>query len=104
MRNCCNNKKDGIYLMNKGEFLKAMAEIGDYSGKEAAQAYDAFVGAVTEALRKGEKIQLSGFGTYEVKNRKAREAFNPLTKAKVHVPASKAPNFKFGASFKSLLD
>ncbi len=90
--------------MNKGEFLKAMAELGDYSGKEAAQAYDAFVGAVTEALKNGEKIQLSGFGSFEVKDRKAHEAFNPLTKAKVMVPASKVPSFKFGASFKSLLD
>lgn len=89
--------------MNKGEFLKAVAEMGNMSQKDAAIAYDAFVGAVTEALKNGEKIQLSGFGTFEVKERKAHEAYNPLTKEKVMVAASKTPSFKFGASFKSQL-
>lgn len=89
--------------MNKGEFLKAVAEMGNMSQKDAAVAYDAFVGAVTEALKNGEKIQLSGFGTFEVKERKAHEAYNPLTKEKVMVAASKTPSFKFGASFKSQL-
>ena len=89
--------------MNKGEFLKAVAEMGNMSQKDAAIAYDAFVGAVTEALKNGEKIQLSGFGTFEVNERKAHEAYNPLTKEKVMVAASKTPSFKFGASFKSQL-
>ena len=89
--------------MNKGEFLKAIAEMGNMSVREATAAYDAFVGAVTNALKEGEKIQLSGFGTFEVKERKAHEAYNPLTKEKVMVEASKTPSFKFGASFKSQL-
>jgi len=90
--------------MNKGEFLKAMAANGEMTAKEAAAAYDAFVGTVAEALKGGEKIQLAGFGTFEVKERPEREAFNPLTKEKIKVAASKAPAFKFGASFKDLID
>ena len=86
--------------MNKSEFIRAIASNGGYTIKEATIAYDAFVASVAEGLKNGEKIALTGFGTFEIKERPAREAFNPLTKEKVMLKASKAPAFKFGTAFK----
>ena len=86
--------------MNKTEFIKAFANNAGYTIKEATVAYDAFISSVVEGLSKGEKIALTGFGTFELKERPAREAFNPLTKEKVKIKASKVPALKFGASFK----
>ncbi|MBO5884219.1 MAG: HU family DNA-binding protein, partial [Clostridia bacterium] len=77
--------------MNKGEFIRAMADNAELTLKEATVAYDAFVGALTEALKRGEKVQLVGFGTFEVHQKAAREGINPQTKEKVQIPASKAP-------------
>lgn len=90
--------------MNKGEFIKAMAENASLTAKEANVAYDAFVGAVTDALKKGEKVALVGFGTFEVKAKAAREGINPQTKQKVHIAASKAPSLKFGKAYKDLFN
>ena len=63
--------------MNKGEFIRAMADNAELTLKEATVAYDAFVGALTEALQRGEKVQLVGFGTFEVHQKAAREGINP---------------------------
>ena len=90
--------------MNKGELIKAMAEKTGFSAKDAAAAYEAFVASVTEALKAGEKVQLVGFGSFEVKERAAREGINPLTKQKVSIPACKVPTFKFGNSFKDTIN
>ena len=90
--------------MNKGEFIKAMADNASLTIKEANVAYDAFVNAVTDALKKGEKVQLVGFGTFEVREKAAREGINPQTKAKVNIPASKAPALKFGKAYKDLFN
>lgn len=90
--------------MNKGEFLKAIAESGDFTMKEAGIAYDAFVGAVVKGLKAGEKVQLVGFGTFEVKKKNARTGFNPKTKAPIQIPACKAPNMKFSDGFKALFN
>ena len=90
--------------MNKGEFIRAMAENASLTVKEATVAYDAFVGAVTDALKKGEKVQLVGFGTFEVHAKAAREGINPQTKEKVQIPASKAPVLKFGKAYKDLFN
>lgn len=90
--------------MNKGEFIRAMAENASLTVKEATVAYDAFVGAVTDALKKGEKVQLVGFGTFEVHQKAAREGINPQTKEKVQIPASKAPVLKFGKAYKDLFN
>ena len=79
--------------MNKGEFLKSIATKANFTAKEANAAYDAFVDTVVEALKAGDKIQLVGFGSFELK-----------TKAKVKIPASKAPVMKFGKSFKDLFN
>ena len=78
--------------MNKGEFIKAVADKADMTVKEATVAYDAIVATITEALKEGEKIQLVGFGSFELKEKAAREGINPQTKEKVTIAASKAPN------------
>lgn len=90
--------------MNKGEFIKAMAEKAQLTVKEANVAYDAFVGALTDALKNGEKVQLVGFGTFEVREKAAREGINPQTKEKVTISASKAPALKFGKAYKDLFN
>lgn len=90
--------------MNKADFIKAMQENGGFASiKETNAAYDAFWATVLDALKDGEKIQLAGAGTFEVKERKARECINPKTGEKIKVAESKAPSFKFGASFKAML-
>jgi len=90
--------------MNKTEFLKAVAEKAELSGRQAQNAYDAILAVVEEALKKGEKIQLVGFGTFELKAKAAREGVNPATGAKVKIAASKAPALKFGKAFKELFN
>ncbi len=90
--------------MNKTEFLKALAEKAELSGKQANNALNAFVSIVEEELKKGEKIQLVGFGTFELKDKPAREGINPATGAKVKIPASKNPTFKMGKAFKELFN
>lgn len=90
--------------MNKTEFLKAVAAKAELSGRQAQNAYDAILAVVEETLKKGEKVQLVGFGSFELKNKPAREGINPLTKAKVKIPASKAPSFKVGKAFKELFN
>ena len=91
--------------MNKSEFIRNMQENGGYnSQREATQAYDAFVATVLKALKDDEKIQLAGFGTFEVKTRASRMGINPKTGEKVQIAESKSPAFKFGASFKELIE
>ncbi len=90
--------------MNKGELIKAMAEKAGLSQKDAAAAYEAFVASVTEALKAGEKVQLVGFGTMEVKEVAAKTGINPQTKAPVEIPACKKPVMKFGKAYKDLFN
>ena len=90
--------------MNKGELIKAMAEKAGFTNKDAAQAYDAFVEVVTEALKAGDKVQLVGFGTFEVKNVAAKTGINPKTKEKVSIAACKKPVMKFGKAYKDQLN
>ena len=87
--------------MNKGELIKAMAEKAGFTNKDAACAYDAFVEAVTDALKAGEKVQLVGFGTFEVRARNERKGRDPRTKEEIVIPASKVPAFKVGKAFKA---
>ena len=87
--------------MNKGELIKAMAEKAGFTGKDAAAAYEAFVEVVTETLKAGEKVQLVGFGTFEVKARAARAGMNPITKEAITIPASKYPAFSAGSALKA---
>jgi len=88
--------------MNKTEFLRAVADKAGLTLKDAGRAYDAMYDVVRETLANGEKIQLVGYGTYELKCKPARECINPATKTKVKVPACKVPCFKFGKAFKEL--
>lgn len=90
--------------MNKGEFIKAMAEKAGFTNKDAAIAYDAFVETVTEALKAGDKIQLVGFGSFEIKDVPAKTGINPQTKEKVEIAASKKPVLKFGKAFKDIFN
>ena len=86
--------------MNKGELVKAIAAEAGLTQKEAGLAFDAYVNAVTNELKAGNKVTVPGFGTYEVKTRAARPGINPATKQEIKIPACKTPVFKFGKSYK----
>lgn len=86
--------------MNKQQFIKAFAEKAQFTQKDAGIAFDAMAATIADTLKKGEKIQIAGFGTFEVKKRAARQGINPMTKEKVKIPACSVPSFKFGCSFK----
>lgn len=90
--------------MNKGELIKVIAEKAGFTNKDAATAYEAFVETVTEALKAGDKVQLVGFGTFEVKDVAAKTGINPQTKEKVEIAACKKPVMKFGKSYKDLIN
>lgn len=90
--------------MNKTEFLREIANETGATLKDTQSFYDAYVNAVQNALKKGEKVTLVGFGTYEAKRKPARECLNPMTGAKVKVAACNAPSLKFGKSFKDSLN
>ena len=89
--------------MNKAELVAAVAEKAEISKKDAEAAVKAFTDVVAEELKKGEKIQLVGFGTFEVSERAARVGRNPQTKQEITIPASKAPKFKAGKALKDSL-
>ena len=82
--------------MNKTELIAAIAEQAEISKKDAEKALKAFVDVVTEQLKEGEKVQLVGFGTFEVSERAAREGRNPQTGKTMKIAACKAPKFKAG--------
>lgn len=90
--------------MNKNELIAAIAEKSELTKKDAGVALDAFVETVTEALKQGDKVQLVGFGSFEVKARAARTGINPQTKQPVKIAASKAPAFKAGKALKDALN
>lgn len=90
--------------MNKTELVAVMAERTDMSKKDAEKVLKAFVDVVSEELKKGEKIQLVGFGTFEVSERPAREGRNPQTGDKMTIAASKAPKFKAGKALKDIVN
>ena len=90
--------------MNKTELVAAMAEKAELSKKDAEGALKAFIDVVTDELKKGEKVQLVGFGSFEVSERAARERINPLTKQHMSIPASKAPKFKAGRGLKDAVN
>lgn len=90
--------------MNKAELVAAVAEKADISKKDAEAAVKAFTDVVTEELKKGEKIQMVGFGTFEVSERAARVGRNPQTKKEIKIPASKAPKFKAGKALKDAIN
>ena len=90
--------------MNKADLIAKIAEEAELSKKSAEAALNAFVGAVEAALKKGEKVQLVGFGSFEVRKRAARKGRNPQTKEEIKIPASKAPVFRAGKALKDLVN
>ena len=90
--------------MNKTEFIAAIAEKAELSKKDAEKALKAFTDVVEEELKKGEKIQLVGFGTFEVSERAAREGRNPQTGATIKIEACKVPKFKPGKALKDAVN
>lgn len=90
--------------MNKNELITAVADNSGLSKKDAEKAINSFVNIVTNTLGKGEKVQLVGFGTFEVRDRKARKGHNPLTREPLEISASKAPVFKAGKALKDSLN
>ena len=90
--------------MNKAELVAAISEKTGTSKKSTETSLNAFVEIVTEALKKDEKVQLVGFGSFEVRKRAARKGRNPQTKEEIKIPASKAPVFKAGKALKDLVN
>ena len=90
--------------MNKTELVAAMAEQTNLSKKDAEAALKAFIDVVSEELKKGEKVQLVGFGTFEVSERAAREGRNPQTGETVKIAARVVPGFKAGSKLKDALN
>ena len=90
--------------MNKTELFAAMADAAGLSKKDAEKALKAFTDVVAEELKKDGKVQLVGFGTFEVSKRAAREGRNPQTGKTMSIPASKAPKFKAGKALKDSIN
>ena len=80
--------------MNKTELIAAVAESAGLSKKDTERVVNAALDTITAALCKGDKVQISGFGTFEVKDREARVGRNPHTKEAIEIPATKVPGFK----------
>lgn len=86
--------------MNKSELVASVAEKADLTKKDAERAITAVFDSISTALKKGDKVQLVGFGTFEVRQRAARKGRNPQTKAEIQIPAARVPVFKAGKSLK----
>jgi len=86
--------------VNKSELIASIAEKGNLTKKDAEVALKAFIESVEETLEKGDKVQLVGFGTFETRDRAAREGRNPRTKEIIKIEASTVPVFKAGKEFK----
>ena len=80
--------------MNKTEWIAATAESAGISKKDAERVLNAAIDTITDSLVKGEKVQISGFGTFEIKDREARIGRNPHTKEAIDIPATRVPTFK----------
>lgn len=90
--------------MNKTDLINSIAAKSGLNKKNSEAALNAFIASVEESLKKGEKVVLVGFGTFEVRNRAARKGRNPQTKTEITIPASKAPVFKAGKSLKEAVN
>ena len=89
--------------MNKTELINAVAAKAEISKKDAEKALTAVLGSIEEALKAGDKVQLIGFGTFEVKERAARTGHNPKTGEAIEIAAAKIPSFKAGAALKTAI-
>ena len=89
--------------MNKSELIAAVAENASITKKDAEKAVSAVIASITKAMVEGDKVQLVGFGTFEARERAAREGKNPQTGEKIKIAACKVPAFKAGKAFKDLV-
>ena len=90
--------------MTKADLINAIAEKAEFSKKDSEKALNAVIASITDALVSGDKVQIVGFGTFEVRQRDAKEAINPRTKEKIQIPAKKAPAFKAGKALKDAVN
>ncbi len=86
--------------MNKTELIQKIADKANASKSEAQRFFDAFTGVVESELKKGNDVQITGFGKFYVQRREAREGINPQTKQKINIPASRVPKFTAGNALK----
>jgi DNA-binding protein HU-beta len=91
-------------MAGKGEVINAIAEQAGISKKEAASAFDAFVGYISETCQSGERCAVPGLGSFSVSQRKAREGRNPRTNEKINIPASKNIRFKAGKDLRDAVN
>lgn len=89
--------------MNKTELIAKVAETTELTKKDATKAVDAVLDAIAEALKAGEKVQLIGFGNFEVRERAARKGRNPQTGEEIHIASSKVPAFKPGKALRDII-
>ena len=100
----CNlNIKKGKFNMNKTEFVEAVAKEAKSSKACANEMVNAVLAVITKALKKGDTVQLTGFGSFGVAKRAARKGRNPANGKEIKIPASKAPKFKAGRAFKDAI-
>lgn len=90
--------------MNKSELVSSIAEKSQLSKKDAEKALNACLESIEETLKNGDKVQLVGFGSFEVRERAERKGRNPQTKEEIIIPATKAPVFKVGKAFKEMVN
>ncbi|MFO7152704.1 MAG: HU family DNA-binding protein [Bacillota bacterium] len=90
--------------MNKAELVSVMAEKSGLTKKDSEKALNAFIEAVSEALAKKDKVQLVGFGTFEVRERSSRKGRNPQTGEEIDIPAAAVPAFKAGKALKDMIN
>lgn len=94
------NVEGGCFSMNKTELITAVAQEAEVTKKDAEKTVKAVIDVISSALEKGEKVQIIGFGTFEVRQRKAREGHNPSSGKVINIPASKTPAFKVSKQLK----
>ena len=94
----------GGNLVNKAELISVMAEKSGLTKKDSEKALNSFIEAVEEALVKGDKVQLVGFGTFEVRERSARKGRNPQTGEEIDIPAASVPAFKAGKALRDSIN
>lgn len=98
-----SKNQQGGDLVNKADLISIMAEKSGLTKKDSEKALNAFVEAVGDALSKGDKVQLVGFGTFEVRERSARKGRNPQTGEEIDIPAASIPAFKAGKALKDII-
>ena len=102
---CSGVRQSKIFdLESKAELITQIAEKSELSKKDSEKALAAVISSITEALTNGDKVQLVGFGTFEIRDRKEKESKNPRTGEKIIVPAKKAPAFKAGKALKDAVN